>query len=88
MRLIKQFAIALFIILLIFPQPVWAALAQLDRTVLTLELLNVRVKTPVLSGRIPTIDLQHFIIDLRPENTGFRANFEQVFASGVAKSGI
>ena len=78
MRLIKQVAIALLIILLILPQSAWAALAQLDRTVLTLELLNARVKTPKLSGGIPTIDLQHFIIDLRPENTGFRANFEQV----------
>jgi Helix-hairpin-helix motif/Pentapeptide repeats (9 copies) len=87
MRLIKQVAIALLILLLILPQPVWAALAQPERTVLTLELLSARVKTPVLSGGIPTIDLQHFIIDLRPENAGFRANFEQILQAGLQRAG-
>jgi hypothetical protein len=87
MRLIKLWAIAFLLLLLILPQPVWAALAQLDRTVLTLELLNARVKNPVLSGGIPTIDLQHFIIDLRPENTGFRANFEQILQGGLQRAG-
>ncbi len=87
MRLIKQLAIALLILFLILPQPVWAALAQPERAVLTLELLQARVKTPKLSGGVPTIDLQHFIIDLRLENTGFRANFEQILQGGLQRAG-
>lgn len=88
--LTRQWAIALSLILmllLLLPQPTWAALAQPDRTVLTLELLQARVKTPTLSAGIPTIDLQHFIIDLRPENAGFRANFEQVLQAGLQRAG-
>lgn len=80
-------ALTLIVVILLMPQPAWAALAQPERTVLTLELLQDRVKTPKLSGSVPTIDLQHFIIDLRPENTGFRANFEQVLQAGLQRSG-
>jgi hypothetical protein len=58
-----------------FPFPAWAAIAQPDRAPLTLELLRERVRSPIASEGVRTIDLRRFLIDLRSENSEFRAQF-------------
>ncbi|MHC5858929.1 pentapeptide repeat-containing protein [Nostoc sp.] len=63
-------------LLLFLPLPVWAA--QPERTPLTLELLQERLRTPTLREGNLTIDLQKMVIDLRPENASFRDAFYQL----------
>jgi hypothetical protein len=58
-----------------FPLPAWAAIAQPERVPLTLELLRERVRSPIASEGVHMIDLRRFLIDLRPENGEFRAQF-------------
>ncbi|MBD2563149.1 pentapeptide repeat-containing protein [Nostoc linckia FACHB-391] len=77
----KRFAIAFLCvlsILLFFPLPTWAAQTQPERTPLTLELLQERLRTPTLREGNLTVDLQKMVIDLRPENTSFRDAFYQL----------
>ncbi|MEH1924375.1 pentapeptide repeat-containing protein [Nostoc sp.] len=69
--------LCVFLILLLFlPLPVWAA--QPERTPLTLELLQERLRTPTLREGNLTIDLQKMVIDLRTENASFRDTFYQL----------
>ncbi|QLE39145.1 pentapeptide repeat-containing protein [Nostoc sp. C052] len=63
-------------LLLFLPLPAWAA--QPERTPLTLELLQERLRTPTLREGNLTIDLQKMVIDLRPENASFRDAFYQL----------
>ncbi|MFN6562356.1 MAG: pentapeptide repeat-containing protein [Nostoc sp. ChiSLP01] len=64
-------------ILLFLPLPTWAA-PQPERTLLTLELLQERLRTPILREGSLTVDLQKMTIDLRPENASFRDAFYQL----------
>ncbi|QMS86603.1 pentapeptide repeat-containing protein [Nostoc edaphicum CCNP1411] len=71
--------ICVFLILLLFlPLPAWAAQTQPERTPLTLELLQERLRTPTLREGNLTVDLQKMVIDLRPENASFRDAFYQL----------
>ncbi len=63
-------------ILLFLPVHAWAA-QQPERTPLTLELLQERLRTPTLREGNLTVDLQKMVIDLRPENATFRDVFYQ-----------
>ncbi|MBN3921972.1 MAG: pentapeptide repeat-containing protein [Nostoc sp. NMS4] len=65
----------LCVLLLLLPLP---ASAQPERTPLTLELLQERLRTPILREGNLTVDLQKMAIDLRPENTNFRDAFYQL----------
>lgn len=65
-------------ILLLLPLPSSAAQTQPERTLLTLELLQERLRTPTLREGNLTVDLQKMVIDLRPENTSFRDAFYQL----------
>ncbi|MEH1943673.1 MAG: pentapeptide repeat-containing protein [Nostoc sp.] len=71
--------LCVFLILLLFlPLPTWAAPTQPERTFLTLELLQERLRTPILREGNLTVDLQKMVIDLRPENAIFRDAFYQL----------
>jgi len=77
----RRFAIAFLCvlsILLFLPLPSSAAQTQPQRTPLTLELLQERLRTPTLREGNLTVDLQKMVIDLRPENTSFRDAFYQL----------
>ncbi|WP_100898486.1 pentapeptide repeat-containing protein [Nostoc flagelliforme] len=65
-------------ILLFLPLPTSAAQTQPERTPLTLELLQERLRTPTLREGNLTVDLQKMVIDLRPENVSFRDAFYQL----------
>lgn len=79
-RLIKIWGCVLLLTLwtAILPLPVEAVNGQPEPTLLTLELLEKRLSTPINSDGVFTIDLQHLIIDLRPENAEFRDQFYQL----------
>ncbi|NET03535.1 MAG: pentapeptide repeat-containing protein [Symploca sp. SIO2B6] len=79
----------LLILLLIFlSTPVWAAAPAPERTVLTLELLQERINSPIQSEGIPTIDLQQMIVDLTSENAEFRDQFYQQLQTQLNRSQI
>lgn len=69
--------LCVLLILLFLPLPTWAA-PQPERTLLTLELLQERLRTPTLREGNLTVDLQKMTIDLRPENASFRDAFYQL----------
>ncbi|MEH2433736.1 MAG: pentapeptide repeat-containing protein [Nostoc sp.] len=81
----RRFAIAFLCVLLLlfFPLPTSAAQTQPERTPLTLELLQERLRTPTLREGNLTVDLQKMVIDLRPENTSFRDAFYQLMRKGL-----
>ncbi|WP_448268751.1 pentapeptide repeat-containing protein [Nostoc sp. DSM 114159] len=70
--------LAFLCVLLLFPLPVSATQTQPERTPLTLELLQERLRTPILREGNLTVDLQKMAIDLRPENASFRDTFYQL----------
>ncbi|NER30472.1 MAG: pentapeptide repeat-containing protein, partial [Symploca sp. SIO1C4] len=79
----------LLILLLIFlSTPVWAAAPAPERTVLTLELLQERINSPIQSEGILTIDLQQMIVDLTSENAEFRDQFYQQLQTQLNRSQI
>jgi hypothetical protein len=49
-----------------------------ERSPLTFELLQERLKSPIQSDGVRTIDLSQLIINLRPENAEFRDQFYQL----------
>ncbi|WP_071188499.1 pentapeptide repeat-containing protein [Trichormus sp. NMC-1] len=75
----------LLCVLLFLPLPAFAA--QPERIPLTLELLQERVKSPILREGNLTVDLRQMVIDLRPENTTFRAGFYQILRKELQKTG-
>jgi hypothetical protein len=87
LRLIFAIFCVLLFLLLLFPVPVLAAQASLERTPLTVELLQERVRTPILREGNLTIDLRQMVIDLRPENASFRDGFYQVLRKELQKAG-
>ncbi|MBD2627623.1 pentapeptide repeat-containing protein [Anabaena variabilis FACHB-164] len=76
---------AFLCVLLFLPLPAFAA--QPERIPLTLELLQERVKSPILREGNLTVDLRQMVIDLRPENTTFRAGFYQILRKELQKTG-
>ncbi|MBD2251479.1 pentapeptide repeat-containing protein [Nostoc parmelioides FACHB-3921] len=75
------------LLVLLLPSPVWAAPAQPERTPLTLELLQERLRTPTLREGNLTVDLRQLVIDLRPENSIFRDGFYQLLRKELQKTG-
>ncbi len=70
--------LCVLLILLFLPLPAWAVQAQPERTILTLELLQERLRTPSIREGNLTVDLRQMVIDLRPENLSFRDAFYQL----------
>lgn len=95
MKTIIAYVLVVFSILLFFaPQPTWAATstetysnAQPQRTNLTLELLQERLKAPAQIEGVRSLDLRRLNIDLRPENAAFRDQFYQLLKSQLQRSG-
>jgi len=77
----------LFLFLLISIQPVWAAEPQPQRNILTLELLQERIASPIVNEGSLTVDLREMEIDLQPENKEFRDNFYKLLQDELQKSG-
>ncbi|MGB3757417.1 MAG: pentapeptide repeat-containing protein [Rivularia sp. (in: cyanobacteria)] len=78
----------LFLFLLLSIQPVWAAELQPQRTVLTLELLQERIASPIVNQGNLTVDLQKMEINLQPENKEFRDNFYKFLQDILQKNGV
>jgi len=68
--------------------PAYAAIAQPDRIPLTLEILQERLRNPIQSDGLPTIDLHGLTIDLRPENQAFREQFYPLLQAQLQKKGV
>lgn len=72
---------------LVDSQVAWAALAQPDRTALTIELLQERLKKPSQSDGTQSIDLRRVVIDLRSENAQFRDQFYALLKAQLQRPG-
>lgn len=72
---------------LFFSPPVGASPSQLELTPLSLELLQERLRTPVIREGSLTVDLRQMVIDLRPENARFRDDFYQLLRRELQRSG-
>lgn len=70
-------------------QPVWAAPEPppSDRPRLTSQLLQERLRSPVASEGVRTLDLRGLVIDLRPENAAFRTQFYQGLQAQLQRPG-
>ena len=77
----------LIIFLLISIPPVLAAEPQPQRTILTLELLQERIASPIVNEGSLTVDLREMEIDLQPENKEFRDNFYKLLQDELQKNG-
>jgi len=86
-RKAKFFISLCALLVLLLPLPVWAAPTQPERTPLTLELLQERLRTPTLREGNLTVDLRQLVIDLRPENSIFRDGFYQLLRKELQKTG-
>jgi uncharacterized protein YjbI with pentapeptide repeats len=82
-----KFLVGLFVmlLLLVLPAPAWAT-TPLERSPLTLELLQERLKSPIQSEGVRTIDLSQRVINLRPENAEFRDQFYQLLQTQLNRS--
>ncbi|MBD3883228.1 pentapeptide repeat-containing protein [Phormidium tenue FACHB-886] len=56
------------------------------RAPLTLDLLQARLKSPMVDQGIRTIDLRRLTIDLRPENSEFRDQFYRLIQTQIQRS--
>ncbi|MGB5959087.1 MAG: pentapeptide repeat-containing protein [Coleofasciculaceae cyanobacterium] len=63
-----------------------AAISAPERS-LTIELLQERLKSPIQSEGVRTIDLRQLIINLRPENAEFSNQFYQLLQTQLNRSG-
>ncbi len=85
---ITKFCIALIslltLLLFSFPQ---SAFSQAERTPLTLEVLQERLRTPIVREGSLSIDLRQMVIDLRSENAAFRDAFYQLLRKELQKTG-
>jgi hypothetical protein len=84
LRLTSAFLCVLIIFLLF---PLSANAAQPERTPLTLEILQERLRAPTLREGNLTVDLRQMVIDLRPENISFRDTFYQLVRKELQKTG-
>ncbi|HAJ58867.1 MAG TPA: low-complexity protein [Cyanobacteria bacterium UBA8543] len=71
---------------LVTPVSALAATPPAERSLLTIELLQERLKSPVQSEGVRTIDLSQLIINLRPENAEFRDQFYQLLQTQLNRS--
>ncbi|MGB3641913.1 MAG: pentapeptide repeat-containing protein [Rivularia sp. (in: cyanobacteria)] len=78
----------LFLFLLISIQPVCAAELQPQRTILTLELLQERIASPIVNQGSLTVDLREMEINLQPENKEFRDSFYKLLQDILQKNGV
>ena len=78
----------LFLFFLLSIQPVLAAELQPQRTVLTLELLQQRIASPMVNQGSLTVDLREMEINLQPENKEFRDKFYQLLQDILQKNGV
>lgn len=67
--------------------PAQAEIAQPDKIPLTLDILQERLRNPIQSDGLPTIDLHGLSIDLRPENQAFREQFYPLLQAQLQKRG-
>jgi hypothetical protein len=89
MQALRTITIALllsFLIVLLLSQSAWAAVAIPDRTPLSLELLQERLKSPMQSEGVRTLDLRRLVIDLRPENAELRDQFYRLLQTQIQRS--
>ncbi len=94
-RLISRLLALLLFLLLLFPIPhspfptpyADAAIAQPDKIPLTLDLLQDKLRNPIQSDGLPTIDLHGLVIDLRPENQVFRDQFYPLLQAQLQRPG-
>ncbi|MEL6462807.1 MAG: pentapeptide repeat-containing protein [Cyanobacteria bacterium J06621_15] len=82
-----KICILLLLFILLFIQPALAAEPQPQRTVLTLELLQERIASPIVNEGSLTVDLREMEIDLQPENKEFRDNFYKLLQDELQKNG-
>ncbi len=61
---------------------------QLERTPLTLEILEQRLHSPIINEGSLTVDLRQMVIDLRPDNAVFRDAFYQLLRKELQKTGV
>jgi hypothetical protein len=76
----------IFLVLVMQPQSAWGAIAQPEQTPLTLELLQERLRSPLQSEGVRTLDLRRVVIDLRPENAAFRDQFYRLVQAQLQRS--
>jgi hypothetical protein len=75
------------LLLLVLSAPARAiATPATERSPLTLELLQERLKSPIASEGVRIIDLRQLIINLRPENAEFRDQFYQLLQTQLNRS--
>lgn len=100
--MVRLFALLLLLIGSFFPAPVYAAvssnliIAQAsssssalgNRTPLTLELLQERLRSPVPSEGTRIVDLRRMSIDLRPDNAAFRDQFYSLLQAQLQRPGL
>ncbi|MCT7952502.1 pentapeptide repeat-containing protein [Ancylothrix sp. C2] len=79
--------VLLALLLVILAANPTAYAAQQNRTPLTLELLQDRVKNQTLIDGNRTINLRETIIDLRPSNAEFREQFYQILKTQLNRPG-
>jgi len=86
--LIVVFSLSLcWLAIVLAPLPAQAAIAQPEKIPLTLEILQERLRTPIQSDGLPTIDLHGLVIDLRSENQAFRDQFYPLLQAQLQKRG-
>ena len=77
----------MILLLLVLSAPARAiATPATERSPLTLELLQERLKSPIASEGVRIIDLRQLIINLRPENAEFRDQFYQLLQTQLNRS--
>lgn len=83
LRFLIHSLLCLCLLIGLCPQPAWAATVP-ERSPLTLELLQSRLKSPIQNDGVRTIDLSRMVIDLRPEE--FRDQFYRLLQGQIQRS--
>jgi uncharacterized membrane protein len=87
-KILKCLLLTLLVLIVVLVHiPTAIAQSTLERTPLTLEILQERVGTPILLEGNMTVDLRQMVIDLRPENGDFRDSFYQLLRNCLQKAG-
>jgi len=86
-RKIHRVGLFLILLLLLLSTPTWAATPP-ERTILTFELLQERIKSPLPSEGVYMIDLRQLVIDLTNDNADFRDLFYQQLQTQINRSKI
>ncbi|NJS16683.1 MAG: hypothetical protein HC787_06935 [Nostocaceae cyanobacterium CSU_2_110] len=84
---ISKFISICTVCLLLSIQPVWAVESQPQRTVLTLELLQEKINSPIVNQGSFTVDLREMEINLQPQNKELHDNFYKLLQDVLQKSG-